>query len=78
MFRMSQNAYSHNKSHLKEKEKNGDRMIIKHKINFFVGIWCGLCFVVSATIGRDLFVLGFDAFAAIINFACAFVEGERK
>lgn len=51
---------------------------IKHKLNFFVGIWCILCFVVSAAIGRDLFVLGFDAFAASINFAYAFVEDEQK
>lgn len=49
-------------------------IIIKHKSNFFVGIWCGLCFVVSVTIGRDLFVLGFSAFAAIINFVGAFTE----
>ena len=49
-------------------------IIIKHKSNFFVGIWCGLCLVISAVNGRDLFVLGFDVFAAIINFIYAFAE----
>lgn len=49
-------------------------MKIKHKFNFFVGIWCGLCFIVNVIVERDLFVLGFTAFATIINFTCAFVE----
>lgn len=48
--------------------------MIKNKFSFFVGICCGLCFVISAVNGRDSFVLGFTASAAITNFVCAFVE----
>lgn len=49
-------------------------MMIKNKFNFFVGILCGLCFVINVVNGRDPFVLGFTAFAAILNFICAFAE----
>ena len=49
-------------------------MMIKNKFNFFVGIFCGLCFVVNVANGRDSFVLGFTASAAITNFICAFFE----
>lgn len=48
--------------------------MIKNKFNFFVGIFCGLCFVVN---GRDSFTLGLTAFTTITNFICAFIEKEK-
>lgn len=49
-------------------------MMIKNKFNFFVGILCGLSFVVNVARGRDPFMIGLTACLAIANFICAFVE----
>lgn len=49
-------------------------MMIKNKFNFFVGVLCGLSFVVNVVNGRDRFMLVFTAFWAILNLICAFVE----
>lgn len=49
-------------------------MMVKNKFSFYVGIWCGLCFVANVVNGRDLFVVGLTAFAAIANIICAFTE----
>ena len=49
-------------------------MMIKNKFSFIVGILCGLSFVTNVVNGRDLFMIGFTAFAAIANFICAFIE----
>lgn len=49
-------------------------MMIKNKFNFFIGLLCGLSFVVNVVNGRDRFMLVFTAFAAILNLICAFVE----
>ena len=48
--------------------------MIKNKFNFYVGIFCGLCFVVNVAKGRDSFMIGFTAFMAIANLICAFIE----
>ena len=49
-------------------------MMIKNKFNFYVAIFCGLCFVLNVARGRDSFTIGLTAFMAIANFICAFVE----
>jgi len=48
--------------------------MIYNKSSFIIGIFCVLCFVVNVANGRDLFTLGFTAFAAITNLICAFIE----
>lgn len=49
-------------------------MMIKNKFNFFVGIFCAVCFVVNVVNGRDSFTLGLSACAAIINLIIAFID----
>jgi len=48
-------------------------MMIKNKFNFFVGIFCGLCFVVNVINERDPFIVRFTAIMTILNFICAFI-----
>ena len=59
-------------------KENGRRTVIttmiKIKFNFYVGLLCGLSFVVNVVNGRDRFMLVFTAFAAILNLICAFIE----
>lgn len=56
------------------KGRTANGMMIKNKFSFYVGIWCGLCFVANVVNGRDLFVVGLTAVTAILNIILAFVE----
>ena len=42
-------------------------MRIKKPVNFAIGIFCGLCFVINIVNGRDMFVLYISAIAASFN-----------
>ncbi len=41
--------------------------MIKNKINFAIGIFCGMCFVIGLVNHRDVFVLSTTAFATAAN-----------
>lgn len=49
-------------------------MMIKNKFNFYVGVLCGLCFVINVAKGRDSFTVVLTAVMTIMNLICAFVE----
>jgi hypothetical protein len=40
---------------------------IKKPVNFAIGIFCGLCFVINIVNGRDMFALFISAIAASAN-----------
>jgi hypothetical protein len=42
---------------------------IKKPVNFAIGIFCGLCFVINIVNGRDMFYLCISAIAASVNIA---------
>jgi hypothetical protein len=42
---------------------------IKKPVNFAIGIFCGLCFVINIVNGRGAFVLYINAIAASVNIA---------
>ena len=44
-------------------------MRIKKPVNFALGIYCVLCFVINIVNGRDMFVLLITAIAASANIA---------
>ena len=44
-------------------------MRIKKPVNFALGIFCGLCFVINMVNGRNMFVLCITAIAASVNIA---------
>ena len=44
-------------------------MRIKKPVNFAIGIFCGLCFVINIVNGRDMFVLLITAIAASVKIA---------
>lgn len=41
--------------------------MIKNKINFAVGIFCGMCFVIGLVKHRDMFTLSITALATALN-----------
>ena len=41
--------------------------MIKNKINFAVGIFCGMCFVINLVIRRDIYALSITALATAVN-----------
>jgi len=43
--------------------------MIKNPFNFFVGVFCVMCFIVGITLHRDEFTLGISAFLAVVNLA---------
>lgn len=43
--------------------------MIKNRINFVVGICCGVCFVIQLLQGRDGFILAISAMATLANIA---------
>lgn len=47
--------------------------MIKNPLNFGVGIFCGLCFVVGIVNGRDMFTLFVSALATAINITIGLV-----
>ena len=49
-------------------------MRIKKPVNFAVGIFCGLCFVINIVNGRDIFVLLIAAIATAVNIAIGLSE----
>lgn len=42
-------------------------MKIKHPVNFAIGVFCWICFVVNIVKGRDAFTLCFSAIATALN-----------
>ena len=47
--------------------------MIKSPLNFAVGIFCGLCFVVGIVEGRDTFTLCVTALATAVNITIGLV-----
>ncbi len=43
--------------------------MIKQPFNFWVGVFCGFCFVVGIAKGRDSFTLCISAFTTVLNLA---------
>ena len=48
--------------------------MIKNPFNFFVGVFCAMCFVVGIILHRDGFVLGINAFLAVLNLAIGLMD----
>lgn len=49
-------------------------MIIKHPVNFALGILCAMCFVVNIVKDRDAFALCVSAIGAAVNFTSGLIE----
>lgn len=49
-------------------------MRIKKPVNFAIGIFCGLCFVINIVNGRDMLVLLITAIATAVNIAIGLSE----
>ena len=47
--------------------------MIKNPFNFFVGVFCVMCFIVGIILHRDRFVLEINAFLAVVNLAIGLI-----
>ena len=52
--------------------------MIKNPVNFAIGIFCGICFVINIVNGRDAFVLLISAFATALNIMIGICGSEDK
>lgn len=48
--------------------------MIKNPFNFWMGVFCGMCFIAGIALHRDAFVLGMSAFATVVNIAIGLTE----
>lgn len=56
----------------------GGRMMIKKPVNFAIGIFCGMGFIINIVNGRDAFTLWISAFAAALNITIGIYESGDK
>lgn len=52
--------------------------MIKNKLNFFIGIFCLVCFIISIVNHRDLFAICLIGILAFINIAIGVKDDRTK
>lgn len=52
--------------------------MIKKPVNFAIGIFCGMGFIINIVNGRDAFTLWISAFAAALNITIGIYESGDK
>lgn len=43
--------------------------MIRKPFNFWIGVFCGMCFILGIALHRDMSVLVISAFATVVNIA---------
>ena len=52
--------------------------MIKKPVNFAIGLFCGMCFIMNIANGRDAFTLWISAFAVAANITIGICGSEDK
>ena len=52
--------------------------MIKKPVNFAIGLFCGMGFIINIVNGRDAFALWISAFATALNITIGICGSENK
>lgn len=52
--------------------------MVKKPVNFAIGLFCGMCFIINIVNGRDAFALFISAFATALNITIGIYESGDK